>query len=58
MTVMLYNLYGSKQLWQLDDNTLNLQELELELIQLEHKIQSCGLSLKASDYRRTMLDNF
>ncbi len=58
MTIMLYNLQGSKQLWQLDDNILNLQELELELIQLEHKIRASGLTLDANQYQRTMLDNF
>ncbi len=58
MTIMLYNLQGSKQLWQLDDNILNLQELELELIQLEHKIRACGLTLDANQYQRSMLDNF
>lgn len=58
MTVMLYNLQGSKQLWQLDDNILNLQELELELIQLEHRIRACGLTLDASQYHRSLLDKF
>ncbi|TXH96406.1 MAG: DUF3087 family protein [Rheinheimera sp.] len=58
MLVMLYNLQGSKQLWQLDDNLLNLQELELELIQLEHKIRACGLMLDASQYHRRLLDKF
>ncbi len=58
MTVMLYNLQGSKQLWQLDDNILNLQELELELIQLEHKIRACGLTLDANQYHRSLLEKF
>lgn len=58
MTVMLYHLQGSKQLWQLDDNLLNLQELELELIQLEHKIRGSGLSLDPNQYQRSMLDKF
>ncbi len=58
MLVMLYNLQGSKQLWQLDDNLLNLQELELELIQLEHKIRACGLTLDANQYHRRLLDKF
>ncbi len=58
MLVMLYNLQGSKQLWQLDDNILNLQELELELIQLEHKIRASGLTLDANQYQRALLEKF
>jgi len=56
--IMLYNYHGSRQLWQLDDNVLNLQELELELIQLEDKIRQLGLKLEANHYQRTLLMKF
>lgn len=58
LVVMLYNLNGSRQLWLLDDNVLNLQELELELIQLEHQIKSLGLQISADQYHRTLLGKF
>jgi hypothetical protein len=58
MIIMLYNFHGSRQLWQLDDNVLNLQELELELIQLEDKIRQAGLKLDPSQYQRSLLDKF
>ncbi|WP_333796527.1 DUF3087 family protein [Rheinheimera sp.] len=58
MIIMLYNYHGSRQLWQLDDNVLNLQELELELIQLEDKIRQTGLKLDPGQYQRSLLDKF
>lgn len=58
LVVMLYNLCGSRQLWLLDDNVLNLQELELELIQLEHQIKSLGLQISADQYHRGLLARF
>jgi len=56
--VLLYNFHGSRQLWQLDDNVLNLQELELELIQLEDKIRQLGLKLDPNAYHRSLLSKF
>lgn len=56
--VLLYNYHGSRQLWQLDDNVLNLQELELELIQLEDKIRRLGLNLQPAQYQRSLLHKF
>jgi hypothetical protein len=56
--ILLYNFHGSRQLWQLDDNVLNLQELELELIQLEDKIHKLGLKLDPNQYQRTLLTKF
>lgn len=58
ITIMLYNLTGSRQLWLLDDNVLNLQELELELIQLEHQIKNLGLQISAEQYNRNLLQKF
>ncbi len=56
--ILLYNYHGSRQLWQLDDNVLNLQELELELIQLEDKIRQLGLTLEPNQYERALLSKF
>jgi hypothetical protein len=56
--ILLYNFHGSRQLWQLDDNVLNLQELELELIQLEDKIRQLGLKLEPNQYQRQLLTKF
>ncbi len=58
LTVLLYSFSGSRQLWLLDDNLLNLQELELELIQLEDKIRALGLKIDAANYQRQLLDKF
>lgn len=55
---MLYHYEGSRQLWLLDDNVLNLQELETEFSQFEQKIRQAGLNVSASDYRRHMLEHF
>ncbi len=56
--VMLFNYHGSRQLWLLDDNILNLQELELQLQQLEQQIQRLELPVTVADYRRELLDEF
>lgn len=56
--ILLYNYHGSHQLWQLDDNVLNLHELELELIQLEDKIRQLGLKLEPNQYQRALLNKF
>lgn len=58
MIVMLFNYQGSRQLWRLDDNTLNLQELETELAQLELQIQRLEISVSVTDYHRSLLDDF
>ena len=58
IVVMLYNLTGSRQLWLLDDNVINLQELELELIQLEHQIKNLGLQVSTDQYNRNLLQKF
>ncbi len=56
--VMLFNYHGSRQLWLLDDNVLNLQELEVQLQQLEQQIQQLGLTVTIADYHRALLDKF
>lgn len=56
--VMLFNYHGSRQLWLLDDNVLNLQELEVQLQQLEQQIQRLGLTVTIADYHRALLDKF
>lgn len=58
LIVMLFNYQGSRQLWLLDDNTLNLQELEVQLAQLELQIQQLNLPITVTDYHRNLLDNF
>lgn len=56
--VMLFNYHGSRQLWLLDDNVLNLQELEVQLQQLEQQIQRLGLTVRIADYHRALLNKF
>lgn len=56
--VMLFNYHGSRQLWLLDDNVLNLQELETKLYQLQQQIQQLGLAVSVTDYHRALLDKF
>lgn len=56
--VMLFNYHGSRQLWLLDDNVLNLQELEEQLQQLEQQIQRLGITVTIADYHRALLDKF
>lgn len=55
LIVAYYNLNASIQVYELDDNTLTINELKKELSVVEEKIQSLGMEVTTEDYHRDLL---
>jgi hypothetical protein len=58
MLAMHYSYVGSRYLWQLDDNTLTLDELAIKQHELDHLAEKFGVSLSAADYDEAILQDF
>ena len=55
LIVSNFHLKGSKQLYELDDNTLTMDELNQKIQQLDAKIQGLGLTISLDDYDKQLL---
>lgn len=55
LIVKLFNLKGSIQLYELDDNTLTLESLHGELLALETKLRALELDISTDEYHRDLL---
>lgn len=53
--IKYYHLKASIQVYELDDNTLTINQLKTDLRELEEKIQSLGLSVSIEDYQSDLL---
>ncbi|MEE2002563.1 DUF3087 family protein [Alkalimonas sp. MEB108] len=58
LTILAFSYAGSRLIWQLDDNTLVLSELNKADNALQQKIADAGLRISAEDYRRQLLEKF
>ena len=58
MIIMNYMYRGSKQLYELDDNTITMDDLLIKIQILEKRMQAAGLSLSTDSYNPAMLDGF
>lgn len=58
MVIMNYQYRGSKQLYQLDDNTLTLTDLNSKIKQLDIRMSAAGLSSSTDVFDIGMLDQF
>ena len=58
MVIMNYMYQGSKQLYELDDNTITLDDLAIKARHLDTKIEAQGLKLTADDYHPGLLAQF
>ncbi|BFM15588.1 DUF3087 domain-containing protein [Maricurvus nonylphenolicus] len=58
MIVLNFSYQGSEQLWQLDDNTLVMDELRVWKADLEELKQRYSVETSLEDYRRELLQNF
>lgn len=58
MTVLNFSYRGSRQVYQLDDNTITLTELDKSIAELEQAIKDHGFEISVSDYDPTMLQNY
>jgi hypothetical protein len=55
---MQYSYAGSRLLWQLDDNTLTLDELAIKQAELDRLAEKFGVTLNANDYDESILKMF
>jgi hypothetical protein len=58
MVIMNYFYQGSKQLYELDDNTITLDSLAIKSSHLNNKLEQANLKLCTEDYDPGMLDRF
>ena len=58
MVVMNFFYQGSKQLYELDDNTITLDDLAIKLNHLNDRLEQTGLKLTTDEYDPGMLDRF
>ncbi len=58
MVIMNFMYRGSKQLYELDDNTITMESLIEQINVLDQRMQDLGLSLSTSTYDPVMLDQF
>jgi DNA repair ATPase RecN len=58
MVIMNYMYRGSKQLYELDDNTITLDDLALKSRHLETKLEEKSLKLTTDDYSSALLGQF
>lgn len=58
MVVMNFMYRGSKQLYELDDNTITIEDLVLLNNALEQRMEKAGLSLSTDLFKPGMLDRF
>jgi len=58
MRIMLFSYQGSKQLYQLDQNTITMDSLLGELMLLEKRMQEANMSLSDNTYHPSMLKQF
>ncbi|MDH5426264.1 MAG: DUF3087 domain-containing protein [Gammaproteobacteria bacterium] len=58
MIIMNFMLRGSKQLYELDDNTITMEDLLIKIQTHDKRMQSAGLSLSTDSYNPAMLERF
>ena len=58
IAIMYFFYRGSKQLYELDDNTITLDTIGLQLRALERRIEELGIRITTDSFRETMLERF
>jgi hypothetical protein len=58
LVIMNYMYRGSKQLYELDDNTITMGALNSKIRILDKRMQEAGMSLSTDAYDPAMLDRF
>jgi hypothetical protein len=58
MVIMNYMYQGSKQLYELDDNTITMDDLAIKTRHLNTKLEEKELKLTTDDYYSGLLDQF
>lgn len=55
LTISYFNLQASKQVYQLDNNTLTLDDLNENIRALDEKLETLGLNISVEDYNPELL---
>ncbi len=58
LLILAYSYAGSRLIWQLDDNTLVLSELNQADNRLQQQIADAGISIDITHYQRQLLAQF
>ena len=58
MTAIQYSYAGSRQLWQLDDNTITMDDLAMWQAELDSLASKYQVEIKAENYKETMLKQY
>lgn len=58
MLALMFSYQGSRQLWQLDDNTVTMSSLNKAQNQLEEWMEQYGVQLDIADYNPLILKEF
>lgn len=58
IAIMFFFYRGSQQLYELDDNTITMDAIALNLRALERRIKDLGITVTTDSYRREMLERF
>ena len=58
MIIMNFMLHGSKQLYELDDNTITMEDLLRKIQVHDERLQAAGLSSSTDAYNPAMLKRF
>ena len=58
MVIMNYIYQGSKQLYELDDNTITMDELAIKINHLQAKLDETGIQVSTDQYDPSLLDRF
>ena len=58
MTIMNFAYSGSKQLYELDDNTITMEDLLRKIQILDERMEAAGMSSLTDSYNPAMLERF
>lgn len=58
IAIMYFFYAGSRQLYELDDNTITMDDITLKLRALERRIEDLGITVTPDSYRKAMLERF
>ena len=58
MIIMNFMLHGSKQLYELDDNTITMEDLMKKIQIHDERMQAAGLSSSTDSYNPALLERF
>jgi len=58
MVIMNFSYHGSRQLYQLDDNTITMEELNRSMDELDQLLARYQLEISLEEYRSELLERF